>query len=190
MYFNKVRSALSLLLAYYGAWCSFPLVTWMLCAEWVRAKDKTLNLTIRTPVGSLIKAKQSDVRGTRWDASHPFPFARFKFQKKEEERRRGRGLTRVLLKVGGLKCAPRWEQAWKKGNVKQRASLWCSPRFLHSRKISSMDSREPRMGTKCNKLATWQELWMHTLFAEHCPGLVPLRRTLFFFRIIFYTAAS
>lgn len=66
--------------------------------KWVRAKDKTLNLTIRTPVGSLIKATWWGVRRRRWETSHPFTPACFKLQKK---RRKKKGAKAEECSVGG-----------------------------------------------------------------------------------------
>lgn len=153
-------------------------------AEWARAKDKTLNLTIRTPVGSLIKATQSDVRGTRWETLHPFTSARFKLSKRGGRKKTGPRLDECSLGGGRIKeCTEMtagWERQREEGSAVGRASLWCSQGFQGAGKRSSTDSWEPTLEKKYIKLGGWQQLWMHMLCAKRRPCSVPLRRILAF----------
>lgn len=120
--------------------------------KWVRAKDKTLNLTIRTPVGSLIKATRRGVRGRRWETSHPFTPACFKLQKK---RRKKKGAKRS---VGGGRIKEHremradWERQCERGPTVGHTHQRHSYRF-HEANINSSSRKKAEqrhMRTKGN----------------------------------------
>lgn len=117
----------SLAKIFYSVWCnSFASGTKEV------SEDRTVNLAIRTPVGHLIKAPQWDVRSRRWKISHPFTQLAPSYKKGRKKRVTADGAC-ILVRVGGLKRARRWEEnerLWTSScSGVDYPNLWCSHRF-------------------------------------------------------------